>query len=174
MRFRNRSEEHQRSIRSWCASRSHGTSEQTKILPRMSTGNSAIMMAAGTGKAWGAQKPSPHTIRNLLTNETYSRLSLEWPCSQPTPSEDLAFHREPLTAAFEFHGLSTSHEWWSSHVRGGGEGPASSGLELPPLSARLRLSSIRSSPASTTPSASDFVHFHFHFATLAAMTYPRP
>lgn len=146
----------------WGKSRSHWKSEQTKILPRMSSSTGWIMMAAGPGKAWGKPRSrSPHPIRNVSTNNVSRWLSLVWACSLPTPPVDLAFHREPLTAAFDLHGLGTSHEWLTPHVRGGGEGAASSGLELPPLSARPRFSFIRLSPASTPPSASDFCSFSF-------------
>lgn len=157
----------QRSIRSWCESRSHRKSEQTKILPRMRHRQQLDHDGGRARLSLGkAQKSSPHTIRNVSTNETCGLLSLVWACSLPTPPEDLAFHREPLTAAFDLHGLSTSHEWSSPHVRGGGEETASSGLELPSLSARLRLCSIRSSPASTTrhgPVSLRFCSFSFSF-----------
>lgn len=37
----------------WGKSRSHRKSEQTKILPRMSTSTGSIMVAGWPGKAWG-------------------------------------------------------------------------------------------------------------------------
>lgn len=46
---------------SWGKSRSYRKSEQTKILPRMSTITSSIMMVGWPGKAWGKPRGCLHT-----------------------------------------------------------------------------------------------------------------
>lgn len=120
-----------------------------------------------------AQRLSPHTIRSVSTNEVPWRLSLVRACSLPTPPVDLAFHREPLTAAFDLHGLSTSHEWLTPHVRGGGRGgrkfwagapsPVCHACGFPPSARRQLRLNVRQPQ----------ILFIFIFATLAAMSYSR-
>lgn len=72
---------------------------------------------------------------------------------------DLTFHGGPLAAAFDLHGLSTSHEWLATHFRGGGEGAAVLGLSCSSLSASGLIPPLVAQPRH--PSASDFYSFSF-------------